>query len=127
MKLGPVGYGQASSYAAVPAGSYDVAISQGSDAVVLGKGWPVAANTVTSLVVIQGSSGPTLEVLDDAVGATSMPSGGMQTGLGGTAGRSDGRLDRAAETGALAAVLAGGGALLVGRRRRRGSEPLAAS
>ena len=83
--------GQASPYTDVPAGAYDVAFTNaGTGGTVLtGKDWPVTAGTVASLVVLQGGDGPTLEVLKDAVGATSLPAGGMQTGAGGMASRSE--------------------------------------
>ena len=74
------GEGHASPYTDLPAGSYNVAFTNaGTGGTVLtGKDWPVTAGTVASLVVVQGSDAPTLEVLKDAVGATSLPAGGMR-------------------------------------------------
>ena len=85
--------GQASPYVDVHAGAYNVAFTNArTGAVVLtGKDWPVTAGTVASLIVLQGTNGPTLEVIKDAVGAASTPVGGMQTGAGGMALRSPGR------------------------------------
>jgi hypothetical protein len=82
----------ASPYLDVQAGSYNVAFTNArtGTTVLTGKDWPVSAGTVASLVVLQGSTGPTLEVLKDAVGASSMPTGGMQTGAGGMALRAHG-------------------------------------
>jgi sortase (surface protein transpeptidase) len=91
MVVPATGQGQASPYSDVPAGSYNVAFTNaGTGATVLtGQDWPVTAGTVASLVVLQGSDGSTLEVLKDAVGASSLPAGGMQTGAGGMATRSE--------------------------------------
>ncbi len=86
LNLSPVGYGQATPYTAVPAGTYQLKIGPAAGApIVTGQNWPVSAGTVSSIVVLAASSGPTIEVLSDAVGATSMPTGAMQTGFGGTA------------------------------------------
>jgi Sortase domain/Domain of unknown function (DUF4397) len=79
--------GEASPYLDVQAGVYDVEFTNARNgtAVLSGKNWPVSAGTVASLVVLQGPKAPTLEVLKDAVGAASLPAGGMQTGAGGMA------------------------------------------
>lgn len=46
------------------------------------------AGTVASIVLVLATTGPTVEVLTDAVGASVAPTtGGMQTGFGGTAPR----------------------------------------
>ena len=84
--------GEASAYMNVRAGVYNVEFTNSSTGatVLSGKNWPVSAGTVASLVVLQGPSAPTLEVLKDAVGAASLPAGGMQTGAGGMALRSHG-------------------------------------
>ena len=84
--------GQASPYVNVHAGAYNVAFTNArTGAIVLtGKDWPVTAGTVASLIVLQGTAAPTLEVIKDAVGAASTPVGGMQTGAGGMALRSRG-------------------------------------
>jgi sortase (surface protein transpeptidase) len=83
--LNGVAYASASSYLAVAAGHYNVTIANKfGKTVLVGRDWPVAAGTVASLVVVRSSAGPTLEVLDDAAGSAAAPSGGMQTGFGGT-------------------------------------------
>ncbi len=119
--------GQASPYVDVPAAAYNVAFTNSSTGatVLSGKDWPVSAGTVASLVVLQGSAAPTLEVLKDAVGAASLPAGGMQTGAGGMALRahrgSFGGLE--VGLGVVIAVLLGGIILV---RRTRTSLGLAA-
>jgi hypothetical protein len=93
--LGPVGYAQASRYVSVLAGTYQVQIKALNGATVaVGHNWPVRAGTVTSIVIVETAAGPSLEVLSDAASAATAPSGGMQTGFGGTAPRSS--LGRAA-------------------------------
>jgi hypothetical protein len=112
----PIGYGQASSYTSVPAGTYDLKVgSAGKAPIVTGTNWPVTAGTISSIVLVQAASGPTVEVLSDAVAASSAPIGSMQTGFGGTAPRPIGLLLPLA---AGAAVLLLGGA--VARRRLLG-------
>ena len=86
--LGPVGYGQASPYVSVLSGTYQVEIKALNGATVaVGHNWPVHAGSVISIVVVETPSGPSLEVLSDAASAASDPSGGVQTGFGGTAPR----------------------------------------
>jgi hypothetical protein len=78
-------YGTASSYLDVAAGRYNVTVGNQKGRTILeGKDWPVSAGTVATLVVVRSSTAPTLVVFDDAAAATSAPSGGMQTGFGGT-------------------------------------------
>ena len=86
--LGPVGYGQASPYLSVLAGTYQVEVKALSGATVaVGHNWVVRSGTIVSIVVVETASGPSLEVLSDAASAASNPSGGMETGYGGTAPR----------------------------------------
>ncbi len=86
--LGPVGYGQASPYESVLAGTYQVEVRALNGATVaVGHNWPVLSGSVVSIVVVETPSGPSLEVLSDAASAATDPSGGMQTGYGGTASR----------------------------------------
>lgn len=87
--LGPVGYAQASQYVSVLAGTYQVEIKAlNGETVAVGHNWPVHAGTVTSIVIVETAAGPSLEVLSDAASASTDPSGGMQTGFGGTAPQS---------------------------------------
>ena len=83
----PVAFARSSPYEDVAAGSYDVEVT-GSDRqrILTGKGWPVTAGTVASVVVISQHGQPTLEVLRDAAGSSNPPIGAMQTGFGGAAG-----------------------------------------
>jgi hypothetical protein len=88
LTMSPVGYGQATPYTDVPAGTYQLKIGPTSGTpIVTGQNWPVSAGSVSSIILLAASSGPTIEVLSDAVGAASMPTGAMQTGFGGTAPR----------------------------------------
>ncbi len=118
--------GAASPYLDVAAGVYNVTFSNASTgaAVLTGNDWPVAAGTVASLVVLQGRAAPSLEVLKDAVGAASLPTGGMQTGAGGMALRPRPGTDRLE----LAAVVVFAVALVAAilARRRRASVALVA-
>jgi len=89
LSISPVSYGQASSYVTIPAGTYALTVAApGSAPLINGQNWPVQAGTVASVVLVTASTGPTVEVLTDAVGASVQPaSGGVQTGFGGTAPR----------------------------------------
>ncbi len=119
--LGATPEGEASPYVDVAGGTYDVRLTNASTGttVLTGNSWPVAAGTVASLVVLQGGNGPTLEVLKDAVGAASMPRGGMRTGAGGMAMRAQRAASqrRDIEFSIVAAVALGG--LVLARRSRR--------
>jgi hypothetical protein len=57
--------------------------------VATGNNWRVFAGDVVSVVVVETSAGPSLEILSDAASTTSDPAGGVQTGFGGTAPRSN--------------------------------------
>lgn len=94
VSLSPVGYKQASPYVPVAAGTYDVVVKAGTTTVTQGNSWQAVAGTVTTIVIVEASSGPTLEILSDAVGTSTTPNGSMQTGYGGTAGGSTNRLAR---------------------------------
>jgi hypothetical protein len=121
--FGPVQYGGASGYRSVPAGTYDLHVTNAAGHTVLtGTDWPVAAGTVASIVVASTADRPTVEVLRDATGASVMPTGGAQTGLGGTYPRLPGGSDTWPLAGA-GVVLAGVAGLA---RRRRRPTPLAA-
>jgi hypothetical protein len=88
--LGPVGYGQASSYVSIAAGMYQLKIKAlNGETVATGNNWRVFAGDVISVVVVETSAGPSLEILSDAASTASDPAGGVQTGFGGTAPRSD--------------------------------------
>jgi len=76
-------FGSVSSYQAVPPGSGSVQVSDGSGDI--GTSVSLKADTVHTLVVLDGAKG--LEVVDllDAAGNTTDPVGGVATGFGGTA------------------------------------------
>jgi hypothetical protein len=93
LALAPTGYGQASPYLSVPAGTYQLKVGPaGKPSLVSGQNWPVKAGTVASIVLVETSNGPTIEVLSDAVTTASAPVGGLQTGDGGTAPKPAGPL-----------------------------------
>jgi Domain of unknown function (DUF4397) len=86
VNLDAVGFAQASPYAPVDAGTYQVVVKAPTGAVVAdGQDWTVSAGAVVSIVIVEATSGPTLEILSDAAAAGSTPNGAMQTGFGGTA------------------------------------------
>jgi Domain of unknown function (DUF4397) len=88
INLGPVGYKQASPYVALAAGTYQVLIKTSTGTVVTeGQNWQAVAGTVISIVIVEAPTGPSLEILSDAAGASTSPNGAMQTGFGGTAQR----------------------------------------
>lgn len=109
-----VAFGIATDYVTVPAGSGELEIvpASGPAARV-----PVllSAGSVYSVVVVQRDGQLTAQVATDATGSGEVPVGGIDTGLGGTAGPS--ALVPAGV--AMLAVLAGAGALVGLRAARR--------
>jgi hypothetical protein len=86
--LSPVGYKQASPYMPIAAGTYTIAVKTSTGTVVTqGNDWQAVAGSVITVVIVEAPSGPTLEILSDAVGTSTTPNGSMQTGFGGTATR----------------------------------------
>lgn len=86
VELGAVGYKQVSAYVPVFAGTYDVKVETTTKTVVTqGLDWQAVAGRVVTIVIVEATSGPTLEILSDAAGAGTTPNGAMQTGFGGTA------------------------------------------
>ena len=76
-------FGTVSKYRVVSPGTLTVAVSAGGgDA---NSSVTVAAGTVHTLVVLDGASGLEVVSLEDASGSGQPPSGGVSTGLGGTA------------------------------------------
>ena len=77
-----------SSYQAIPAGTWTMAaIGSGGTAT---QSVTLAAGTVHTLVVLDGSNGLEMISLEDAAGAGKPPLGGAATGFGGTAGHGPG-------------------------------------
>ncbi len=109
-------FGSASPYRAVPAGTPTVTFSAlgGHAAMTV----TLAAGSVHTIVVLDGSSGFTIDNLTDAAGSQNTPRGGAATGLGGTAPPGP-RLAPwlATLAGGLLLVAAGG----FGLRRSRGT------
>jgi hypothetical protein len=121
-------FGAASPYGDLTAGSYEVDL-QAADTgqvVLAAHSWPVAADTIASVVMLQGDQGVTLEVLRDAAGTLSTPAGAMATGAGGSAHGSGltfpGGLPLAAATLVALAAMA---ATIVLRRRDHALAPAA--
>lgn len=77
-------FGSVSSYATVTPGAGNVTVSDSGDAPATST-VTLAADTVHTLVVLDGANG--LEVVDlaDAAGNSTVPTGGVATGFGGTA------------------------------------------
>jgi Domain of unknown function (DUF4397) len=76
---------------------------------------PLSPNSTHTLVVLNGSNGPQISELTDAVGAVTPPSGGAATGFGGTAPRP------ASSAIPWLAMIAGGALAAALGRRRHGS------
>jgi Domain of unknown function (DUF4397) len=76
-------FGSVTSYMAVSPGARTVQFTAAGASAAM----PVrlAADTVHTIVVLDGSSGLQVDALTDAVGSTMMPMGGPDTGFGGTA------------------------------------------
>lgn len=114
-----IAFASASAYTPLASGTYQLVVNHpgSSQVLVSGDNLPVSAGAVVSVVVLGASTGPTIEVLSDAIGAAALPVGGMQTGEGGTAGGTAHPLPLLPVGGAAIAVLAIVGLGL----RRRGS------
>lgn len=83
-----VAYPIATPYQPVPAGTYDISVTDASSGVPLLQidQWHAIAGSQESVVIVRQSNGQ-LDVvpISDTSGTGSVPVGGMQTGLGGTA------------------------------------------
>lgn len=108
-------FGSATSYSALAPGAGTVKFTSSSG----GTSMPVslAADTVHTIVVLDGSSGLKVDNLTDAAGSKTMPAGGAATGFGGMA-------DRTGSSSAPWLITLAGGSLLVlaglaGLRRSR--------
>ena len=108
-------FASVSSYQAIPAGTWTMAaIGSGGTAT---QSVTLAAGTVHTLVVLDGSNGLEMISLEDAAGAGKPPLGGASTGFGGTAPHGPGSpLPWAALIGAGSLLALTGGL----RLRRRG-------
>ena len=72
----------------VSAGEHNVRVAGNSESIT--KHVLLPANTIHTLVVLDGPSGLRIDSLQDAVGSQTMPAGAAATGLGGTAPRAPG-------------------------------------
>jgi hypothetical protein len=113
-------FGAASSYAALPAGAYEVDLqaSDSGQVVLAAHSWPVTADTIASVVVLQGAQGVTLEVLRDAAGTAAMPTGALATGFGGMAHGAAGSIPGGWPLVASTLVALGAIGTTIGLRRR---------
>ena len=108
-------FGKVTSYMNVHPGQQTVQFTTASQKADM----PVtlAAGSVHTVVVLDGSSGLKVDALTDAAGSTKTPSGGAATGLGGTAPRVPGGSAQWLATLGGGVVLIGAG--IVGLRRSR--------
>lgn len=81
-------FGSVSSYTAIPANTWTME-AIGSSATATGR-FDMAAGTVHTMVVLDGTNGLEIVNLVDAAGAGLPPAGGVTTGFGGTAGHGPG-------------------------------------
>jgi hypothetical protein len=76
-------FSMVSSYATASPGTWTVHVSGGGEQAT--QKVELSANTIHTLVVLDGTSGLKIDDLEDAAGSAVMPQGGAGTGLGGTA------------------------------------------
>ncbi len=81
-------FASVSTYQAIPANTWTMQ-AIGSGATATGR-WNMAAGTVHTMVVLDGTNGLEIVNLVDAAGAGQPPAGGVTTGFGGTAGHGPG-------------------------------------
>jgi uncharacterized protein DUF4397 len=107
-------FGAVSAYQAAAPGRAEIAVTSAD--VTATEAVTLAAGSVYTLVVLDGAKGLMTDVLTDAAGMSgTMPKGGVQTGLGGTAGHGPGSpLPWLAVVGAGMALALGG---MLWRRR----------
>jgi Domain of unknown function (DUF4397) len=101
-------FANVTSYQAVSPGTETVTVSAGTADATLAV--TLAAGTVHTLVVLDGTSGLEIDNLEDASGSGQPPLGGVQTGFGGTAPHGPGSpLPWVAVIGAGSLLALGGG------------------
>src|SRR6185312_5402747 len=120
-----VSYPNATAYLPITAGTYDVDVrAAGTDEVLLHiAGWSIAPDQQATVIIIDGADGK-LDVvpLVDSATVSTMPAGGVQTGLGGMAPPELAVVD-APLTMAFGALAGGGFIALAVRCRRRPARP----
>jgi hypothetical protein len=82
---GGLKFGDITHYETVTAGTQQVSLDTSTGKATADI--PLSANSTHTIVVLDGSKGPRITDLTDAVGAVLRPSGGAATGFGGTAPR----------------------------------------
>ncbi|HEY7265748.1 MAG TPA: DUF4397 domain-containing protein [Trebonia sp.] len=109
-------FGKATSFVAAPAGTWSVRAAgqtqRASQQVSL------VADTVHTLVVLDGQRGLAIDDLTNAAGSTVMPKAGVQTGFGGAAARPGAPLLPWVVTGLTGLALVATGSVLASRRQR---------
>lgn len=108
--------GNATSFVAAPAGTWSVLATGQTQSASLQVS--LAADTVHSLVVLDGQHGLTIYDLVNAAGSTVMPRAGVQTGFGGAAARPGAPLWPWVMTGLAGLVLVVTGSVLASRQQR---------
>jgi len=114
-------FGSATSYVAVPAGTWNVKATGGT--MSTSKSVTLAANTTHTIVVLDDPGRLAIDPLTDAAGSNLMPAGAPGTGLGGMAPRPGSSPLPWVAAIALGALVATGGTL--GLRRRSHPRPAA--
>jgi hypothetical protein len=109
-----VAFGTETAYVDCPLGTWDLRVTSGdtSETVPL----TLEQNSSYTVLLVDRGNGLEPQVTRDSTGAGTVPTGGVDTGLGGTAGPSPLLVSGAVGAGLLVAVLAG----LVALRRRTG-------
>ena len=108
--------GKVTPYAAVSPGTRSVKMTAGGGDAAMSL--TLGADTVHTIVVLDGASGLKADDLTDAVGIGALPAGGAATGLGGTATRPVAVVTPWLLTLLAGALLVGAGTVGIGRSRR---------
>jgi hypothetical protein len=109
-------FGKATGFVAVPAGNWRVRAAGPTQ--TASENVSVGADTIHTLVVLDGQHGLMLDDLMDAAGSTVMPRSGVQTGFGGTAARPGAPLLPWAGAGLAGLALVVLGSVRTSRRQR---------
>jgi len=109
-------FGKATSFVAAPAGTWSVRAAGQTQSASQQVG--LVADTVHTLVVLDGQRGLAIDDLTNAAGSTVMPKAGVQTGFGGAAARPGAPLLPWVVTGLAGLALAVTGSVLASRRQR---------
>lgn len=109
-------FGSVTAYAAVSPGTRTVKLTASGDGTTMPLG--LTADSVHTIVVLDGSTGLRADDLTDAVGSTVMPAGAAATGFGGTAPRPPANLVPWLLLTLAGSLLAAGGVVGLGWPRR---------